>query len=60
VNTFPRSRRWGWEELRCRPHLAEFGGEQIVIVVRDRELSTALEAELQLRFGRRLATAPRR
>ncbi|MGO9977163.1 MAG: glycoside hydrolase family 57 [Solirubrobacteraceae bacterium] len=34
----------GWEELRYRPHLAEFGGEQIVIVVRDRELSTALEA----------------
>jgi len=30
-----------WEELRYRPHLAQFGGEQIVIVVRDRELSNA-------------------
>jgi 4-alpha-glucanotransferase len=30
-----------WEELRYRPHLAQFGGEQIVVVVRDRELSNA-------------------
>jgi 4-alpha-glucanotransferase len=30
-----------WEELRYRPHLAQFGGEQIVVVVRDRELSGA-------------------
>ena len=30
-----------WEELRYRPHLAQFGGEQIVVVVRDRELSHA-------------------
>ncbi len=34
----------GWEELRYRPHLAEFGGEQIVVVVRDRELSNAQES----------------
>ena len=33
-----------WEELRYRPHLAQFGGEQIVVVVRDRELSNALES----------------
>jgi alpha-amylase/alpha-mannosidase (GH57 family) len=33
-----------WEELRYRPHLAEFGGEQIVVVVRDRELSNAQES----------------
>jgi hypothetical protein len=30
-----------WQELRYRPHIAEYGGEQIVIVVRDRELSDA-------------------
>jgi 4-alpha-glucanotransferase len=30
-----------WDELRYRPHLAQFGGEQIVVVVRDRELSGA-------------------
>jgi 4-alpha-glucanotransferase len=33
-----------WEELRYRPHLAQFGGEQIVVVVRDRDLSNALES----------------
>jgi hypothetical protein len=30
-----------WEELRYRPHLAQFAGEQIVVAVRDRELSNA-------------------
>lgn len=30
-----------WQELRYRPHIAEYGGEQIVVVVRDRELSDA-------------------
>ena len=30
-----------WQELRYRPHIAEYGGEQMVIVVRDRELSDA-------------------
>ena len=34
-----------WEELRYRPHLAEFG-EQIVVVVRDRELSDAQESAI--------------
>ncbi len=33
-----------WEELRYRPHVAQFGGEQIVVVVRDRDLSNALES----------------
>lgn len=33
-----------WEELRYRPHLARFGGEELVVVVRDRELSDAQEA----------------
>ena len=35
-----------WEELRYRPHLADFGGEQIVVVVRDRELSNPQESGL--------------
>jgi alpha-amylase/alpha-mannosidase (GH57 family) len=30
-----------WEELRYRPHVARYGGEEIVVVVRDRELSDA-------------------
>ncbi|MBL8667452.1 MAG: hypothetical protein JNM48_08325 [Rhodospirillales bacterium] len=30
-----------WQELRYRPHLCEFEGEEIVIVVRDRDLSNA-------------------
>ncbi|MFO7179778.1 MAG: glycoside hydrolase family 57 [Pseudomonadota bacterium] len=33
-----------WEELRYRPHVAEYGGESIVVVVRDRELSNAQES----------------
>ncbi len=33
-----------WEELRYRPHLARFGGDEIVVVVRDRDLSNAQEA----------------
>ena len=34
----------GWDELRYRPHIARFGGEEITVVVRDRELSDAQEA----------------
>jgi alpha-amylase/alpha-mannosidase (GH57 family) len=30
-----------WEELRYRPHLARFGGAEIIVVPRDRELSDA-------------------
>jgi alpha-amylase/alpha-mannosidase (GH57 family) len=37
-----------WEELRYRPHLAEFGGEEIVVVVRDRELSNAQESGMDV------------
>jgi hypothetical protein len=33
-----------WEEVRYRPHVARFGGEEIVVVVRDRELSAAQES----------------
>ena len=34
----------GWDELRYRPHHRPFGGEEIVVVVRDRELSNAQES----------------
>jgi len=37
-----------WEELRYRPHVAEFGGESIVVVVRDRELSDAQESGMDV------------
>ncbi len=33
-----------WEEIRYRPHVARHGGEEIIVVVRDRELSDAQEA----------------
>ena len=34
----------GWDELRYRPHIARFGGEEITVVIRDRELSDAQAA----------------
>ncbi len=34
-------REMRWEETRYRPYLAQYGGEEIVVVPRDRELSTA-------------------
>lgn len=36
-----------WEELRYRPQVAEYGGESIVVVVRDRELSDAQESGME-------------
>ncbi len=33
-----------WEEARYRPHLARFGDDEIIVVVRDRELSDAQES----------------
>ncbi len=33
-----------WDELRYRPHLATYDGEDIVVVVRDRELSNSQES----------------
>jgi alpha-amylase/alpha-mannosidase (GH57 family) len=30
-----------WEKLRYRPHLARYGGEEIIVVPRDREISNA-------------------
>jgi alpha-amylase/alpha-mannosidase (GH57 family) len=34
----------GWHELRYRPHIARYGDEEIIVVVRDRELSDAQES----------------
>ena len=34
----------GWDELRYRPHVARFGDDEIIVVVRDRELSDAQES----------------
>lgn len=33
-----------WQELRYRPHIAKFGDDEIIVVVRDRELSDAQES----------------
>lgn len=33
-----------WQELRYRPHIARHGGEEIIVIVRDRELSNAQES----------------
>lgn len=34
----------GWHEIRYRPHVARHHGEEIIVVVRDRELSNAQES----------------
>lgn len=36
-----------WPELRYRPHIARYGGEEIVVVVRDRDLSDAQESGME-------------
>lgn len=33
-----------WEEIRYRPHVARYGGESIVVIPRDRDLSNAQES----------------
>jgi len=33
-----------WHEIRYRPHVAEFEGEEIIVIPRDRDLSNAQEA----------------
>ncbi|BBA33255.1 alpha-amylase/alpha-mannosidase [Methylocaldum marinum] len=33
-----------WHELRYRPHVARYNGEEIIVIVRDRELSDAQES----------------
>jgi alpha-amylase/alpha-mannosidase (GH57 family) len=37
-----------WHELRYRPHIARHGGAEIVVVVRDRDLSNAQESGMEL------------
>ncbi len=39
-------REMRWEEIRYRPYIARFGGEEIIVVPRDRELSDAQESGL--------------
>lgn len=38
-----------WEDIRYRPHIARYGDDEIIVVVRDRELSDAQEAGME--FG---------
>jgi hypothetical protein len=37
-----------WEEVRYRPHIARFEGEEITVIVRDRDLSNAQEAGMDV------------
>lgn len=37
-----------WPELRYRPHIARYGNDEIIVVVRDRELSDAQESGMEL------------
>lgn len=37
----PAEGEMSWPELRFRPHVAEYGGEEIIIIPRERELSNA-------------------
>jgi 4-alpha-glucanotransferase len=39
--------KMSWQELRYRPHTAEYQGEEIIIVIRDRELSDAQESGME-------------
>lgn len=39
-----------WHELRYRPHVAEYGGKRLTIIVRDRDLSNAQESGLELEW----------
>ena len=36
-----------WHTLRYRPHIARFGGEEIIVIVSDRELSDAQESGME-------------
>ena len=42
-----------WPTLRYRPHIARHDGHQIVVVVRDRELSDAQESGMELEWFQR-------
>ncbi len=36
-----------WQELHYRPHIARYGGKEIIVIVRDRELSDAQESGME-------------
>jgi len=38
----------GWEEVRYRPHIVRHCGEEIVVMVRDRELSDAQQSGMDI------------
>ena len=40
--------RMSWQELRYRPHIARYGNDEIIVVVRDRELSDAQESGMEV------------
>jgi len=42
-----------WPQLRYRPHIARYGSDEIVVVVRDRDLSDAQESGMELEWFRR-------
>jgi alpha-amylase/alpha-mannosidase (GH57 family) len=45
-----------WHELRYRPHVAEYQGSSIIVIVRDRELSDAQESGMDVDwFAREIA-----
>lgn len=37
-----------WQELRYRPHIARYGKDEIVVIVRDRDLSNAQESGMEV------------
>lgn len=39
-----------WQELRYRPHIARHGDDEIIVVVRDRDLSNAQESGMDLEW----------
>ncbi|MCV6637283.1 hypothetical protein [Candidatus Albibeggiatoa sp. nov. NOAA] len=41
--------KMSWHEIRYRPHIAQYEGDEIIVVVRDRELSNAQESGMD--FG---------
>jgi 4-alpha-glucanotransferase len=39
-----------WQELRYRPHIAKYGDDEIIVIVRDRDLSNAQESGMDLNW----------
>ena len=37
-----------WQELRYRPHIARYGKDELIVVVRDRDLSNAQESGMEV------------